>query len=168
MQRQTETGIHYLTQAEMFSNLKLQLHKVIGVAFPAFPLVTVGLYEDKSLWWLSCHGQEPFIPQLWVVQNLFSSGTLGLNFAGDEAQDSNGTDLWGVTKDSFSGLSLTFLLPCICSALSIFFEMSCKSICPTGICQIFTFLWCLGSGSWLEALGLMSLHHFSATTATEE
>lgn len=59
----------------------------------------------------------------------------------------NGTDLWDGTKDSFAGLSLTFLLPCICSALSVFFEMSCKWICPTGICQISTFLWSLGSGS---------------------
>lgn len=41
---QTKPGIHDLNQALMLSDLKLRLPKVIGVASPAFPLVTMGLY----------------------------------------------------------------------------------------------------------------------------
>lgn len=92
---QTKTGIRDLNQALMFSNLKSQLHKVIGVASPAFPLVTGSvlrqiLVEALLSWPGTIHSSA-----VTGTESIFlpSSGTLGLNLAGDEAQESHGTDL---------------------------------------------------------------------------
>jgi len=124
-QVQTETRVHDLSQALTFSDLKLWLHLVIGSCFHCLAAFHFGDCSSQLkqsimmvlLSWLGMFHSSAVRGAKSVL--LPSSDTLGLILAGSGAQDSYGPVLWSGTKDPFSGLCLTFLLPRMCSPLSI-------------------------------------------------